>query len=470
LNDTGNESSPYCAISANALNPIYLGLIRLKGISDYPDLQKQISELQTLDKQQRIDYSAVRNLKEKLLKDYFQTQQASLPSLAEYQRFKTFNPWVFGYALFKALKIKRNWQSWEKWPIPIKDPDLNQIEIDPQLREETELHIFVQYLCFQQMEEVKQFATTNQVFLKGDIPILINKESADVWLNRKLFLMQYEAGAPPDMYAKKGQKWGFPLYDWSAMQNEFYQWWIERLQVASLFYHIYRIDHIVGFYRIWGIPKGLKPAEGHFIPEDVSAWIPQGNAIMRMMLNNCPMLPIGEDLGTIPPEVRVHLRDLGICGTKVMRWERRWLKDKGFINPLDYESESMTTVSTHDSETLQQWWEKHPDEARLFCQSLGWKYTPDLSDNIRLNILKISHNSNSLFHINLLQEYLALVPGMTWPKVEDERINIPGTVSETNWTYRFKPSVEEIVGNEPLKLVMKKVLYFTNRSFIDSSL
>lgn len=451
LNDTGHETSPYCAISANALNPIHLGLSHLNDVSNHPQFQQQITELQKLNSLQRIDYDAVRTHKEKFLTDYFQTQVASLPSSAEYQAFKKNNPWVFGYALFKALKIQRNWQSWEEWPALLRDPDIINLQYFPELGNEVEHHIFIQFLCFQQMKEVKQYATAHNVFIKGDIPILINKESADVWLNRKLFLMQYEAGAPPDKYVKEGQNWGFPLYNWTALHNEFYQWWIERLKVASTCYHIYRIDHIVGFYRIWGISQGQKPKEGLFIPQDISLWIPQGETIMRMMLNNCAMLPIGEDLGTVPPEVRINLKKLGICGTKMMRWERRWLTDKGFIDPLDYDPESMTTVSTHDSETLQLWWSNHPEEARLYAKTVGSTYIKVLTEKERLSILTASHSSGSLFHINLLQEYLALVPGMTWPNPEDERINIPGTISKKNWTYRFKPSVEEIIKNAPLK-------------------
>lgn len=458
LNDTGNETSPYSAISANALNPIHLGLAHLPDIAEYPQLQQQIVELQQFNTQQRIDYKNVRRIKEKFLIEYFRSQSCSLRTSNEYQTFKNWNPWLHGYALFKTLKIQRNWQSWEEWPIPLKDPGILNFEDFPQLHEEIELHMFIQFLCFQQMEEVKRYATTHNVFLKGDIPILINRESADVWLNRKLFLMQYTAGAPPDMYSEEGQDWGFPLYDWTALQNEFYQWWIERLHVASKCYHIYRIDHIVGFYRIWGIAKGNKSMDGVFLPEDPALWVPQGDAIMRMMLNNCSMLPIGEDLGTIPPEVRLNLKNLGICGTKVMRWERRWLTDKGFINPLDYDPESMSTVSTHDSETLQLWWSNQPEEAQLYAKTVGWTYNPVLTKEQHKSLLKSCHKSNSLFHINLLQEYLALIPGMTWPNPLDERINIPGTVSETNWTYRFKPSVEEIVNSEPLKSMIIEIL------------
>ena len=96
------------------------------------------------------------------------------------------------------------------------------------------------------------------MFLKGDIPILISKESTDVWFHRNLFLLNLTAGAPPDMYSKDGQNWQFPLYNWPEMEKEHYAWWQQRLNLASRLYDIFRIDHVVGFFRIWAIPLGKK--------------------------------------------------------------------------------------------------------------------------------------------------------------------------------------------------------------------
>lgn len=176
---------------------------------------------------------------------------------------------------------------------------------------------------------------------------------------------------------------------------------------------------------------------------------------MEVMLKNCDMLPIGEDLGTVPPEVRVYLRSIGICGTKVMRWERRWEEDKGFIDPKDYPPESMTTVSTHDSETLGQWWKDRPEEAEVYAKSMGWDYSPNITEEQRFSILHASNTSGSLFHINLLPEYLALIPNMTWPNPADERINVPGIISDDNWTLRLKPCLEQIRESKVLSQKMR---------------
>ena len=459
LNDTGPETSPYSALSAHALNPIHLGLSQLPYVSQDSQLTQQIETLRQLNKSPRVAYKEVQKGKEQFLRAYCEKYGQKLFEDPECHAFLTNHPWVTEYALFKMLKIKHGWQNWESWPEPFRDPSPEFYrQIPPDLEKEIDTHILLQWLCFTQLHQVKEHAATSGLLIKGDIPILINWESDSIWYDRHLFNLDLIAGAPPDMYSKEGQKWGFPLYNWEALARQNYRWWLERLAVASRLYHIYRLDHIVGFFRIWAIPKEKPAKEGFFIPADKDAWMAQGEPVLKAMLAHCSMLPIGEDLGNVPTEVRECLRSMGVCGTKVMRWERRWEGDKSFIPPKEYPPENMTTVSTHDSETLQQWWEDFPEEARLFAEMGGWAYAPHLDQQVRFEILRACHHSNTLFHINLLQEYLALIPGMVSEVPAEERINLPGTVSEKNWSYRFKPSVEEIVSHPQLKQSMKMLL------------
>lgn len=456
LNDTGLESSPYSALSAFALNPLHLGLAFLPYLTENEELNNKLHDLQELTgKSQRVNYPSVHKGKGELLKAYYTLYGPAIVNSSAYHTFKEQNSfWLSDYAAFKAIKVLQQWKNWEEWPTAYQHPsaDFSQ-NLPPDLALEAEYQMFLQFFCFQQLEEALRHAKQKKVSLKGDIPILINRDSADVWRYPHLFALEFAAGAPPDMYSEEGQKWGFPLYNWKAMAQDHYLWWIKRLEVASHFYHLYRIDHIVGFFRIWAIPHNRPAKEGHFIPPEKHQWMHQGETVMRVMLKNCSMLPIGEDLGTVPKEVRECLRSLGICGTKVMRWERNWETDKSFINPKDYIPESMTTVSTHDSDTLILWWKNTPNEAKLYAQSMGWTYTPELTHDQHMAILKASHNSGSLFHINLLQEYLALIPHMTWPNPEDERINRPGIISDKNWSYRFVPSIEEIQANRDLEKI-----------------
>lgn len=457
LNDTGNETSPYSALSANALNPMHISLSALPEWRSVDGLGALYQQLRTLAAAQRVCYTQVIPLKQQFLRTYFQALGQSIVRSQEFAQFKAEHAWLLPYSVFKTLKEKSGWAPWQAWSMEWKS--LHWEQLAAAYPQDVDFHCFVQFLCFQQFAEVKRQARRQEVLLKGDIPILISKESADVWENPGLFHLDYSAGAPPDMYNHEGQDWGFPLYDWDGMAKQDFSWWHDRLRTAARCYDLYRLDHIVGFYRIWAIRHQGSKIEKGFIPNDPACWIPQGDRILRELIQGCPMLPIGEDLGTVPREVKVNLKSLGICGTKVMRWERNWEGDKRFI-PLDaYEPLSMTTVSTHDSETLPLWWQNHPEEAKEFARFRGWPYERDLSQAFHRQILYDSHHTSSLFHINLLLEYLSLFPELRWPSPEEERINIPGTVSDRNWSYKFRPTLEEIAGHLPLQHLFKNLIH-----------
>jgi len=460
LNDSGLDPSPYNALSAYALNPIHLSLAALPHLDRHPDLISQIEQLHKLCEPQKIPYHQVRDGKDNILRQYYNLEGQAILSSHDFHRFVNGCPWLREYALFKALKIQYGWISWEDWPEEFRHPtSMTMNTLYTHFSKEIDRHCVIQYLCCMQLESVKQHAAERGIFLMGDIPILISRDSADVWLHGDLFNLDYAAGAPPDFYNADGQKWGFPLYRWDIMAQDGYRWWKDRLAFAGRFYHLYRIDHVIGFFRIWAVDHNAKTGkEGKFIPEDRSTWLAHGEKLLRMLLASSSMLPVAEDLGDVPDVVRPCLQALGICGTKVMRWERRWKEDRGFISPEDYPVISMTTVSTHDSETVSLWWKEHPDEAEEYAKHVGWFYTPVFSREYLREILWDSHHTGSLLHVNLLQEYLALVPGLTWTALEDERINLPGVILESNWAYRFRPSVEEIASNTALTSFMQSIL------------
>jgi 4-alpha-glucanotransferase len=452
LNDTGLDTSPYNAISAFALHPSFLSLWALPEIQQLRDWEEKLNKIRYWNRTLRIKYHIVRELKLSFLREYFALMHSEMEKTEAYQHFLISNSWLEPYALFKCLKEKNYWKSWEDWPTNEKSPsEALYREYVQQYKEQILFHIFLQYLCYEQMAAVKKRASEQRILLKGDIPILISRDSADVWHERHHFLLHLAAGAPPDNYSLDGQNWGFPVYDWEELAQRNYNWWRERLQIANHFYHLYRLDHVVGFFRIWSVPIGRSAKEGRYLPESEKEWIPHGEKIMQMMLDTVLMFPIGEDLGTVPPEVRLALYRMGICGTKLMRWERRWETDKGFIPVEEYPPTTMATVSTHDSDTLQLWWRHSPKEAKLFCEFKGWDYKPFLSRERHAAILKDCHHASSLFHINLLQEYLALIPDLVSQDPEIERINWPGRVLETNWTYRTRPTIEQIVAHDELK-------------------
>ncbi len=451
LNDSGQDPSPYNALSAYALHPIYLRLTELPHFDSHADLLSQVKQLQTLTMSDYTPYHAVLNLKTDILNAYIQRERLSLKK--EFIAFATQFPWIKIYALFKTLKEVHEQKHWQDWPEQHKQGYTKELE--KEFLEGIERHSLIQLLCFKQWAAIKKEAELLHLELMGDLPILISADSADVWHHRSYFDLSLQAGAPPDLYNPKGQNWGSPLYHWHILEKEDFQWWKERLKVCEILYDIYRIDHVVGFFRIWGIKAGESAQQGHFVPQDPQLWHPQGEKIIQMLLDSCKALPVGEDLGTVPPSVKLFLHSKGICGTRVMRWERNWEGDQAWIPVEKYDHLSLTTVSTHDSETLGQWWSLQKEEARLYAISEGWPYTEKLEKKTREAILLKSHQSGSLFHINLLQEYLCLFPTLSWEDQNRDRINIPGIVNETNWVYRFRPYLEEFTADEELGKIIK---------------
>ncbi len=433
INDSGSDPSPYNPLSSCALDPIYL-TVRELGLK--------------LPKVEKIEPRVVRSvvLKEKmeLLLALFEKTFEKTSALEAYQSFLAAHPWLKVYSEFKSLKQQFSDKHWQDWP--------KEEKADPHL---CHFYTFLQFHSFRQMEMVKDHAKAKGIKLKGDIPILLSPDSADVWGEPNLFDLTLSAGAPPDYYQKEGQYWGFPLFQWEEMKKEGYKWWKIRLKTIEKLFDIYRIDHVVGFFRIWGIPRGETALKGGFIPKDQTLWETLGRERLELFVHASPLLPMAEDLGTIPDEVYPVLKELGICGTKVMRWEKT---AKGYIPLNEYEPLSLTTLSSHDTDPFELWWKKAPGEVVSFAELLHLTYHPVLSQNDRLTILHGAHHTSSLFHINLLQEYLALFPDLVALNPENERINRPGTQLTTNWTYRFRPSVEEITSHSELKVLIRKIL------------
>lgn len=419
--DTGDDPSPYNALSANALNPIYISLYALPGIQTDP--------LKELNQKERFDYDHILKTKITLLKEHFSKFKTSFEK-EEQETFLNRFPWAKDYAAFKAK---------------------NNLEA-------TSFYIWLQAIAYAQMHSVKAYAESKKVFIKGDIPILVSPESVDVQTHRDIFDLSLVAGAPPDYYNSEGQRWGFPIYKFDPQLADGFAFWKERLKSAQEIFHLYRLDHIVGLFRIWGIPQGKKPVEGHFVPQDRHKWRYQGETLLKVLIESSAMLPVGEDLGIIPHETREAMAEFGIPGTKVMRWERDWKGDHHFIPYSHYPIVSMTTVSTHDSDPLLLWWKNHPDDAKAFANFKGWNYTPTLSREHHIEILRDSHTTPSLLHINLLQEYLSLFPELIYPDESLWRINTPGTISDRNWSIRYRPCIEDLQAHQGLTALMRGLI------------
>lgn len=432
LNDTGQLASPYSAISAQALNPLHISL------HPFTDAKMPCHG-------RRVNYPAVRRFKLEALRTYFDREFQQISGSDAYQSFVNENTWLDTYAAFLALKQDNGWTKWQTWS---HHPSLEEALRDHP--DEVNFHKMVQYFAFTQMKQVKQVATECGVYIKGDLPILLRPNSADVYWNQEWFDLTESAGAPPDMYAPDGQDWGFPLYRWDVLEKAGFPFWRQRLKVASDLYHLYRVDHVVGLFRIWAAKAKV------FRPKDDTKWIPQGRKLLTMMLEASPMLPIAEDLGVVPDTVRQELEDLGIPGTSVIRWERKWETDGSFIPHDAYRPLSLSCVSTHDSELLGEWWTTMKSERTAFCRFMHWKNSKILSLKKRIETLQACHQTASLFHVNLLGEYLAIRDNWCDPDPSRDRINVPGLVADTNWSVRIKPSVEEITSDPIFKESMRQ--------------
>ena len=267
LSDTGFEPSPYSALSAFALHPIYLRLSDVPGAGEFTG---EITELRT----KYADLSAVafqEILGDKLsiLKKIFAKNFSSWEKSEDLHAYIKKNPWIVEYSVFSTLKHRRNLAGWQDWP-DFQTPKKTEIEKfwkDEKNQHEVLFFSWIQYLCEAQLSSAAQELQTLGVSLKGDIPILINEDSHDVWANPELFSLHLRAGAPPDGGSPEGQNWGFPIYRWENLAKDNFKWWKERIKQADKFYHAYRIDHVLGFFRIWATPSANHSANlGYFLP------------------------------------------------------------------------------------------------------------------------------------------------------------------------------------------------------------
>ncbi|HLW08914.1 MAG TPA: 4-alpha-glucanotransferase [Fermentimonas sp.] len=267
---TWRDSYPYSAISINALHPIYLGC------NDYPLKNKKkyksyINKAAKLNSLSQVDYEKVYELKESYSRDLFKQEGEKVLSSKEYTEFHNRNRyWLFAYACYCYLRDKSGSAKFTNWgEYSLYDEKLLQkmIEESAEAKHETSYYCFVQYLLHKQFSGVKEYAHSKGISLKGDIPIGIDRDSIDAWTDPHLFNMDTQTGAPPDDFSYFGQNWGFPTYNWKAMEDGGYAWWIGRFKKMSDYFDAYRIDHILGFFRIWEIPlNAVQGLLGYFNP------------------------------------------------------------------------------------------------------------------------------------------------------------------------------------------------------------
>lgn len=275
LNDTtvcgGNEDSyPYNCVSVFALNPVYTDMSALPVLASAKRNAYYQKEREALNVLPTVNYAAVYRLKIKYLRELFDEVASDILGSDGYISFaKEQAQWLKPYCIYRFLSTRLHSNMWEWKDYQYYDNTTwDRVSAEyPDAARETEFYSFVQYILFAQLSEAHAYANEKGVALKGDIPIGVAPNGVDVWCDRSQFNLLVSAGAPPDMFSANGQNWGFPTYNWQVMDADGYSWWRRRLQYMSCFFDAYRIDHVLGFFRIWEIPRTAKSGlAGSFSP------------------------------------------------------------------------------------------------------------------------------------------------------------------------------------------------------------
>jgi 4-alpha-glucanotransferase len=264
------DSYPYAAISVFALHPQYLhleGIAELKNKAARAELASLKAELNAKD---FVDYEAVMNAKWKFLKLLYQQEKARFLADPEFHAFKAEQAsWLVPYAAFSALRERFGTADFHQWPREFHAPvglEALTDEHGPDF-DEFGLHFFTQFHLDKQLREAVDYGRARAVVLKGDLPIGIYRHSVDAWTQPELYHMDQQAGAPPDDFSTTGQNWRFPTYNWERMAQDNYKWWRQRLGHLARYFDALRIDHILGFFRIWEMPENsVEGLLGHFAP------------------------------------------------------------------------------------------------------------------------------------------------------------------------------------------------------------
>lgn len=252
---TSSDSYPYSSISIYALHPMYLNLKQLPAISNEEYMAAFRKECARLNKLPQVDYEAVMKLKEEYLHLLYEQEYRRLQKNEDYKHFVEENDeWLTPYAAFCFLRDKYDGCNFNHWPEYSKYNAADIAKLSEKKKKAFGYYKYVQYLLDSQLSAASAYAHQRGVILKGDIPIGISRYSVEAWMEPHYFHMNGQAGAPPDAFSTNGQNWGFPTYNWERMAQDGYRWWVNRFRKMSRYFDAYRIDHVLGFFRIWQIP------------------------------------------------------------------------------------------------------------------------------------------------------------------------------------------------------------------------
>ncbi|MBQ9941404.1 MAG: 4-alpha-glucanotransferase [Christensenellaceae bacterium] len=353
--------------------------------------------------------------------------------------------WLEDHALFLAIKKEQNGAQWTQWPAGLRDREEQAMAAAKErLENKIEYHCFVQMIFYKQWDALKAYAKEKGIGIIGDVPIYAAMDSADVWASPNLFLLEEDtllpsaiAGVPPDYFSAKGQLWGNPLYDWAAMAEDDYRWWIRRLSCAHRLFDVVRIDHFRALSTYWSVPADAEDATtGHWEEGP-------GLPFLQKIAEELPGLElIAEDLGYLTEDVVQLLKDSGLPGMKVLQF--------GFDNRdfTDYQPHTFTRncvvyTGTHDNDTLAGWLRSAGENTLGYLREyLGLGAYEDLA----WPIIRMAQSSVADLAIAQMQDVLMLP--------SSHRMNVPSTIG-TNWRWRMKKGAADEALAERLAAMAK---------------
>ncbi|WP_425059569.1 hypothetical protein SCACP_01600 [Sporomusa carbonis] len=445
LNPVGFGESPYQCLSAFAGNPLLISPEKLAEDGWLTQAELPLAAFANYDNY-TIDFPRVKLWKEKSLRLAFDRFKYRGDTGA-YRNFKEqAEAWLADYTLFIALKKHFRGMPWNQWDSDIRWREPEAIDYYRQvLEEEIEYQNFLQFIFWQQWQELKVYANHRGISLFGDLPLFVAHDSADVWANPELFELDAAgspakvAGVPPDYFSATGQLWGNPLYKWEAMAQDDYCWWRHRLEVLLNLVDFIRIDHFRGFDAYWEIPAGEQTAVN-------GRWVTGPGAklftVLEKYLGKLPL--VAEDLGIITPGVNRLKHRFAYPGMKVLQFSF----GDGWTAPDFPHNTGYNTIAytgTHDNDTLLGWYQKldsaEPHVKRVILEHLQrLKLGDDMSDTgVCEQLIRLAYLSRANTVIVPLQDVLGLG--------SEARMNTPGTVGG-NWNWRLKPGMltPEIAG------------------------
>jgi 4-alpha-glucanotransferase len=447
INETPpTDPSPYSALSAMAIDPQF---ISLHAVEDFAAIggegaldAAQRSRLAQVRGAHAIDYPAVRELKHRALRRSFAHFRDTVwtSRTARAARFQAYvsdqSWWLEDYALFRALRAHHD-RPWMEWPAPVRDREPAALEAArSELADEVLFRQYGQWIAGEQWAQAR--ANAKGVALLGDLPFVVSGDSADVWARQDEFRLDVSVGVPPDAFSATGQNWGLPAYRWDVLAERDFLWLRQRARRNADLFDGYRVDHLVGFYRMYIRP--LEGGEGTFTPSVQSEQVLLGERILRAFREAGADI-IAEDLGVVPDFVRESLARLEVPGYKVFRWEREWqAPNQPFRDPAGYQPASVATSGTHDTEPLVIWWEAAPvDERRAVLEIPSLRR--GMTDEERRTAIESTSVSPAL-RARLLEALFASGSDLVILPVQDvfgwrDRINQPATVGDQNWTWKL---------------------------------